>query len=138
MIKFTVPGIPVAKARPRVTRTHTYTPQKTKDYEELVKWSFKSAYKGQLLEGPVRIDILLFMYIPKKVSKKRRAMKEAREILPIKQPDWDNMAKSITDALNKLAYEDDNQIVEAHVYKYYSTDPRAEITIQEVTNDKTL
>ena len=132
MIKFTVPGIPVAKGRPRVTRTHTYTPQKTKDYEELVKWSFKSAYKDKPLEGPVRIDILLFMYIPKKVSKKRRAMKEAREILPIKQPDWDNMAKSITDALNKLAYQDDNQIVEAHVYKYYSTNPRAEIIIQEV------
>ena len=122
----------MAKGRPRVTRTHTYTPQKTKDYERLVQQYFSINYKGEPLEGPVRIDILLFMYIPKKVSKKRRAMKEQREILPIKQPDWDNMAKSITDALNKLAYQDDNQIVEAHVYKYYSTDPRAEITIQEV------
>lgn len=122
----------MAKGRPRVTRNATYTPQKTKDYERLVQQYFSINYKGEPLEGPVRINILLYMYIPKKVSKKRRAMKESREILPIKQPDWDNMGKSITDALNKLAYQDDNQIVEAHVYKYYSTDPRAEITIQEV------
>lgn len=132
MIKFTVPGIPVSKARPRVTRTHTYTPQKTKDYEDLVRWSCKNVYKGEPLEGSIRINILLYMYIPKKVSEKRRALKEQRVILPIKQPDWDNMAKSITDALNKLAYKDDNQIVEAHVYKYYSVEPRAEIMIQEV------
>ena len=131
-IEFTVPGIPVAKARPRVTRFGTYTPEKTKDYEQLVQLSYKSKHKGQAIEGPIKITITFFMYIPKNTSKVRTEKKQRREILPTKKPDWDNMAKSITDALNGLAYKDDNQIVEAHVYKFYSEDPRAEIIITEV------
>ena len=31
MIKLTIPGEPVAKGRPRVTRYGTYTPEKTKN-----------------------------------------------------------------------------------------------------------
>ena len=127
MIKFTVPGIPVAKGRPRVTRTHTYTPKKTKDYEKLVQYS--CGYKGKPLEGPIRIDIKLYMYIPKNTSKVKIRAKLAGEILPTKRPDWDNMAKSITDALNGIAFKDDNQIVEAHIYKYFCKNPRAEVEI---------
>lgn len=135
MIKFTVPGIPVAKARPRVTKKRTYTPVKTKNYESLVQWEFKSKYKDKPLTGPIRIDILLYMLIPKHTSKIRTRRKVAGEILPTKQPDWDNMAKSITDALNGLAYKDDNQIVEAHVYKYFSDDPRAEVEISKIDKE---
>ncbi len=131
-IEFTVSGIPVAKARPRVTKFGTYTPQKTKDYEQLVQWSYKNKCKGQAIEGPIKITITFFMYIPKNTSKVRTKRKIAREILPTKKPDWDNMAKAVTDALNGLAYKDDNQIVEAHIYKFYSEEPRAEIIITEV------
>lgn len=138
MIEFTVEGLPVAKGRPRVTRNGTYTPRKTKDYEKLVKYSFRNQYKGQALQGALKIRIDFYMYIPKNTSKKRRKLKNDKEILPTKRPDFDNLTKSITDALNGLAFEDDKQIVEAHIYKYYSDVPRAEITIQEVTNDKTL
>ena len=35
---FTIDFPPTGKARPRVTRHGAYTPQKTKEYEELVKW----------------------------------------------------------------------------------------------------
>jgi Holliday junction resolvase RusA-like endonuclease len=31
--------------------------------------------------------------------------------------DWDNLSKLTTDALNGLAWEDDSQILEAHVIK---------------------
>lgn len=135
MIEFTVEGKPVGKARPRVTRNGTYTPTKTKNYEKLVQWSYRNKYKGQALNGPIRLDITFFMYIPKNTSKKRTEMKIAREILPTKKPDWDNMAKAITDALNGLAYKDDNQIVEAHIYKYFSDDPRAVVRIQELEKE---
>lgn len=135
MIKFTVPGIPVGKARPRVTRYATYTPQKTKDYENLVKWSFKNKYKDKPLKGPIRIDIWLYMYIPKNTSKKRTKAKIKGDILPTKRPDWDNMAKAITDALNNLAFKDDNQIVDAHIYKRFSDKPRAEVEIRKIEKE---
>ena len=132
MIEFTVKGLPVAKGRPRVTRYGTYTPRKTKDYEKLVQYSFKNQYKGQALQGALKIRIDFYMYIPKNTSKKRRKLKNDKEVLPTKRPDFDNLTKSITDALNGLAFEDDNQIVEAHIYKYYSDEPRAVKKIEKI------
>lgn len=136
-IKFTVEGLPVAKARPRVTRYGTYTPAKTKNYEELVQYSFKSQCKCGVLEGPLEIAIEFYMYIPKSTSKKRRRLKNNKEILPTKRPDFDNLTKSITDALNGLAFKDDNQIVVAHIYKYYSDDPRAVVRIETIKGEMT-
>ena len=132
MIEFVVEGLPVAKGRPRVTRNGTYTPRKTKDYEKLVQYSFRNQYKGQALQGALKIKIDFYMYIPKNTSKKRRKLKNDKQILPTKKPDFDNLTKSITDALNGLAFKDDNQIVEAHIYKYYSDDPRAEVKIEKM------
>lgn len=45
---------------------------------------------------------------------------EAREELPCKKPDADNIAKVICDALNKVAYGDDTQICELEVHKRYT------------------
>ena len=56
----------------------------------------------------------------------------AGDIRPVKRPDWDNIGKIITDALNEVAYHDDAQIVEAIVEKYYSDNPRVEVTIKEL------
>ena len=132
MIEFTVEGRPVGKARPRVTRNGTYTPKKTKDYEDLVKWSCRSKYKGEPLKGPLRIEIVFYMYIPKNTSKARIKKKLNDERLPTKKPDFDNLTKSITDAINGIAYEDDSQIVEAHIYKKFGKEPRAEVRITEM------
>ena len=137
MIDFTIDGLPVAKGRPRVTRNGTYTPAKTKNYEKLVQLYFNNQYKGDPLEGPLRLTIDFYMYIPKNTSKKRRKLKNNKAILPTKKPDFDNLTKSITDALNKLAYKDDNQIVEAHIFKYYSDNPKAVVKIETIKGEMT-
>lgn len=137
MIDFTIDGLPVAKGRPRVTRNGTYTPVKTKNYEKLVQYSFKNKYKDKLLEGPLKVNIDFYMYIPKNTSKKRRKLKNDKDILPTKKPDFDNLTKSITDALNGLAYKDDNQIVEAHIFKYYSDNPKAVVKIETIKGEMT-
>ena len=41
MIEFTIPCAAIGKGRPRVTRHGTYTPQKTRDYEQLVRLCFQ-------------------------------------------------------------------------------------------------
>lgn len=38
-VNFTIEGPPIGKARPRVTRTVTYTPAKTARYEDLVRYT---------------------------------------------------------------------------------------------------
>ena len=70
--------------------------------------------------------------IPKSVSKKKREEMNRGLLMHTKKPDCDNIAKSILDALNGLAYYDDSQICELSVYKMYSDEPRAEIVINSI------
>ena len=135
-LELIVEGEVVGKARPRVTRYGTYTPAKTKNYERAIQLAFQNKYKDLApLKGPLKIKVDCYMYIPKHTSNIRRKRKNDKEILPTKKPDFDNMAKSITDSLNGLAYEDDNQIVDARIRKFFSDDQRAEITIWEVEEE---
>ena len=80
----------------------------------------------------LRLEVLAFFGIAKSDSKKKRAAKLANEIRPTKKPDMDNIVKAIADGLNNIAYHDDAQIVECSVEKYFSEEPRVEVTIREV------
>lgn len=129
-IQFTVPGVPVGKGRPRVTRYGTYTPQKTKDYEALVRqcWQTQS---GQGFAGgiPIFAKFRAFFPIPKSTSKKKAAAMEGT--LHLHKPDSDNVAKAILDALNQYAYPDDSAVMIDGVYKYYTNGlPHVEVTIR--------
>lgn len=131
VILFKIPGEPVAKGRPRVTRWGTHTPEKTVNYETLVKEMYAITYGQTMLEGELDIEIKLYFQIPKSTSKKKQELMEQGKIRPTKRPDLDNCMKTITDALNGIAYKDDSQIVDAAVRKYYSRTPRAEVCIQQ-------
>jgi Holliday junction resolvase RusA-like endonuclease len=128
LIKFTIPGEPTGKGRPRVTKFGTFTPEKTVSYENLIKVT----YPGKMLEGQLEIEVQAYYSIPKSTSKKRRELMMLGEIRPTKKPDCDNVLKIIADALNKIAYNDDSQIVRAVVEKYYCENPRVEVELREV------
>lgn len=132
-MKITIPGIPVAKGRPRLSKYGTYTPAKTVNYEKLVKHYYMDQAEGIKLSGPIRIEIYLFFPIPKSYSKKQVELIKAQGMVHTKKPDISNCLKSIEDALNNLAYEDDSQIVEIMAWKWYTLEePRAEVIIEEV------
>ncbi len=78
---------------------------------------------------PLDMRIKAFMEVPESDSLKQRAQKLSSEIRPIKRPDWDNIGKIVSDALNNVAYHDDAQIVDTQIWKFYSDNPRVEITI---------
>lgn len=47
--------------------------------------------------------------------------------------DWDNGCKLLGDAMNKIVYNDDSQIIQAHVYmhrKEKSDDPHVDVEVQ--------
>ena len=136
MISFTVEGTAVPKQRPRISRGRAYTPKRTKDYEERVLNAFRSSYKGIYpafgKHTPVWICISVIQEIPKSWSKKKRAQAEQGEIVPLgRNGDIDNVAKSILDALNGFAYEDDCQVIRLTVSKEYGADARAEVWLGE-------
>ncbi len=75
------------------------------------------------------------MKIPKSASKKLRADMLSGAVNPTKKPDWDNIGKIVSDALNGVAYEDDKSIISAAVYKRYSDNPRMEISLWDDNGD---
>ena len=116
VIKLTIPGRPVPKARPRLgvhgRKAYVYTPPETREYERLVGWVAKSA-GCRPVEGPV--SVALSVYVKGRL-------------------DADNIAKSILDGLTGVAYDDDDQVVELLVKKHKvkrKEEERVEIEIKE-------
>lgn len=133
MIKLTVPGEPVAKARPRMTRMgRAYTPAKTVNYETLIQECFASTFPGHTpLEGALVLNVRAHFTVPASWSLKKQRQAYDGQLRPTKKPDIDNVIKCM-DALNGIAWKDDSQIVTVIASKWYSYRPRVEIEIAEL------
>lgn len=98
---FDVPGRPVPKKRPRTIwkggKPITYTPSETVRFEKLIGASFANEVPSNWSVGN-RYKISITAYIKKTISG------NARKI------DIDNVAKSVLDALNNKAWNDDSQV----------------------------
>jgi len=133
MMRFTVPGPPVGKARARVVvnhgRAHAFTPEKTARFENLVRMAFTSKFPRHVpLTGPIWLEVEAYFQPPKRL--KLRNGKEGYESIPhVTRPDASNVAKAVEDALNGVAYRDDSQITYFSVNKCYSLTPRVEVEI---------
>lgn len=120
MIRFTVPGRPVPKQRPRLAPkfrgrrlyAHVYTPRETQRYAEHVRQCALAA-GVKPIDGPVALEVDLWLH-------GRRG-------------DGDNYWKNIADALNGVAYRDDRQIVDwrCRIHKARNRkEQRAEIVVR--------
>ena len=135
-VTFTVPGEPVGKGRPRFVRKtgRSYTPEKTVNYETLVRLSYKQQVDAEPFEKykPLAMKLEIYQQIPQSVSKRKREAMIGKKILPTKRPDIDNVVKCICDALNMVCFHDDAQIIKLHVEKYFSEFPEVRVTITEI------
>lgn len=133
IFEFEIPGKPCGKGRPRFTRNgHTFTPEQTVNYENLVKLTFRGAYpEAEPLskDSTLYADIRAFFPIPQSASKKKHALMMDGTIRPTTKPDADNIAKIVLDSLNGIAYHDDAQIIVLRVEKFYSVSPRVAVQI---------
>lgn len=131
-IRFSVPGEPVGKGRPRFNKNgHAYTPAKTRSYEAIVKLCAIKAMKGKkLLTGAISLSVTAFFPIPKYFTKAIRGKALSGELWHQKKPDWDNVGKIVSDALNGVVYADDAVVSHAVVSKRYSDFPRIEVSAQ--------
>ena len=81
-------------------------------------------------DTPVSVHIRAFYGIPKHTSNAKSEEMLSGRIVLMKKPDLDNICKIVCDALNGIAYADDKQIAELSCCKFYSRNPRIEITIK--------
>jgi Holliday junction resolvase RusA-like endonuclease len=137
VLTFEVPGDPHGKGRPKFARrgnfVQTYTDKKTASYEDLVKFHANIAMVDlDPLKGAVAVYIYIKLAVPKSYSKKRTEACLSGLERPTKKPDWDNVAKSICDAMNGIVYMDDTQIVDAHVTKVYAANAGVDVGVKEI------
>lgn len=103
VFELTIPGTPVPKGRPRVYRNggmHGVTPRRTLQAEQAIREAWQDEHPGMPpMEGPV--GILMEFWMPDRHIR-----------------DYDNLAKLVTDALNRVAYLDDGQINQAVIIKH--------------------
>lgn len=142
VIRFTIPGKPTAKARPRFRVVkpkaapefvNAYTPATTRDYERAVAWACKAAMQGRApWRGALALSINVWLPIPKSWPKRDQAAARAGQLHATSKPDADNYAKSITDGMSGIAFHDDAQIVSLGITKGYAEQPRADVEIREL------
>lgn len=111
----------------------TYTPEKTANYENLVKVEYRRQCHDFKFDSDVPLDVRIMAYygIPKSTSKKKHKLMLFKAVRPTKKPDCDNLCKIYLDALNAVAYKDDVQVVDLQVRKFYSENPRVVVTIRK-------
>ncbi len=131
----TIPGTPVAKGRARAVKRGNfishYTPEKTANYENLVKLAAHEAMAGKTpLEMPVAIICRFTMPVPASYSAKRTAACLNGAEMPAKKPDLDNLLKAVKDGLNGVAWKDDAQVVSITASKFYGESPSATVMIE--------
>lgn len=139
-IRFVVPGEPIAWGRAGVRVGHTktgkafaqhYTPKKTRRHERSVAFEAKVAMLGRKpLTGGLVLIVHAFFGIPASWPLWKQREARANLIVPTGRPDWDNVGKACSDAMNKIVYEDDSAIVDACIRKRFSVEPRIFIEVR--------
>ena len=127
-------GVPVAKGRPRFAKAtgHTYTPEKTRNFEAALKYAAEQTMGDRPpLGGPISLEIDVMLPIAMSWPKKQQAAARSGALRPTKKPDFDNYAK-VVDALNMVVWLDDGQVVDARVRKRYSDKPGMWIRVSQL------
>lgn len=138
-LNFSILGTPTGKGRPRFYRGRAVTPQKTRNYEAMVKYEAQQALEHMVqlpnLEAPCEVSIDVYYTVPKSYSKKQRLQiaESGPWLVRPSKPDLDNVIKSILDGMNGIVFRDDVQVVSLRAKKHWCEGeelPRVDVKIE--------
>lgn len=113
-----------------------YTPAKTHKAEAVIAKCFREQGPKKIPDyESLALTCEFYCPIPKSTSKKKKLELELKSCT--KKPDIDNYVKLVCDALNGVAWIDDNAVCSLYAVKLYSSDPRTEIFIDYIKKDLT-
>jgi len=121
-VRFTIPGKPVPK--PRMTRADRW--KKRPAVMRYRAWAdrARAAAPPEMTNQPSEVEIVAYIEMPRSWSCEKKANMRGR---PHRQtPDIDNCVKAVLDAL----WEEDSMIYRITASKFWSMDPRLEITVR--------
>jgi len=123
--------VPKGSPRPKSDSTHFYV----KGAKQL-----KKIFKNYIIYNNIihtRVNYKLFTYHPtpiNKMSNEEIILCEEGIIRPITSPDFDNLAKTYTDAIQGVLILNDNIINPGYIEKFYSVKPRIKIILSYQTD----
>jgi Holliday junction resolvase RusA-like endonuclease len=97
---------------------HAFTPPATVHWEAIAVMLMQSAWSHPPTELPVSLDVVAVMQRPKRLL---RAQDPEGRIPASCKPDWDNIGKIASDALEKAGVvRNDSQVVDGRVRRFYA------------------
>ncbi len=124
--------------RKNINKRIAFSDDRMTAHKALIRRTWMDAGSPAFEKGALALTVTFYVTRPKSHPKNWRTSKNRHLYeFPITRPDRVNMTKLCEDALNKLAFEDDAWIIEAHSFKRYAEYPdspaRTEMTICEVS-----
>lgn len=135
-VTFTIPLMPVPSHRPRLCGYRVYVPGAAKN-QSFFDRNVRPKLNGLFIDTPCKVDVDIFCRTPVSFTKTQVILAEMGVLRPwVNTGDVDNFDKAVFDMLQpneKRGHvgimENDCLIIESHSNKYYSRNPRYEITI---------
>lgn len=129
---------PKPQSRPRFGRNRAY------EDGEMTQWKRNCVSQLRLLnpkiieKGAIFVSMTFYIYPPKRIAevKKKRLELESEAIYVDKRPDIDNYIKAVLDCSNEILFKDDGQVAALSSQKLYSLNPRIEIEITSLEENK--
>lgn len=122
MIDIKIPMKPIAKGRPKFTKTgHCYTPNKTRKAEKDIGIFVKMEMSKNgiaMSEGPIIMQ-LEFCF-------------EGKKPFHLGKPDLDNLIKICKDSCQNIIYKNDSQVVKLEASKIYGEEDYIHIKAKEI------
>jgi len=122
----TVAELPIPNARHRTGKGREYTPTATLEARHRIRVEWMERHGLTPEKGPVEFDVQVYLPRPTGHYGTGRNASVLRPSAPRRPSgaryDWDNFGKLASDALLRLAFQDDGQIVDGRVRKWYADD----------------
>ena len=120
LVRLRVVGVPVPQGSMRafVVRGRpilTSTSRDLKGWRATIAQAMQTQRTGPQLTIPVRLSLTFFVPKPKSAPKKKQTW-------PVKRPDMDKLVRAVFDALSRVLYGDDSQVVHLSAAKVWATD----------------
>ena len=125
------------KSTPRAklnTKTFTFYVKDAKNYKQVFD-EFKEKHSNMecVISTPTIITTRVYFETPKSMSIEEMMAAELELIHHVNNPDWDNVAKTYCDMVQKTLLSNDSIICKGSVEKFYSILPRIEINLKYMT-----
>lgn len=141
MIEFEVLGRPQPAGSKRAFK-HPHTgriivkddAKGSRPWKQQVSGAAAAAYAGELLAGPLRLEVTFFLARPKGhygTGRNIGLVRASAPGYPIVKPDTTKLLRAVEDALTGVLWRDDAQVIDQRAMKLYGTPERCLVTVVE-------